>query len=80
MRKLLALGIGLGDFLTPSFVKIIRIQHNSMANLVQEVSVCIFLDLGFNFHLEFPQYKFTEDCRNSFQPKMAYIGGKKAEG
>ena len=24
-----------------SFVKIIRIQHNSMANLVQEVSVCI---------------------------------------
>jgi hypothetical protein len=38
-----------------------------MANLVQEVSVCIFLDLGFNFHLEFPQYKFTEDCRNSFQ-------------
>jgi hypothetical protein len=24
-----------------------------MANLVQEASVCIFLDLGFNFHLKF---------------------------
>jgi hypothetical protein len=26
--------------------------------LVQETSVCIFLDLGFSFHLEFRQYKF----------------------
>ena len=38
-----------------------------MANLVQEASVCIFLDLGFNFHLEFRQYKFTEVCSDSFQ-------------
>jgi hypothetical protein len=38
-----------------------------MANLVQEASVCIFLDLGFNFHLKFRQYKFTEVCRDSFQ-------------
>jgi hypothetical protein len=35
--------------------------------LVQEASVCIFLDLGFNFHLEFRQYKFTEVCSDSFQ-------------
>ena len=43
------------------------LSWNSMANLVQQASVCIFLDLGFNFHLEFRQYKFTEVCCDSFQ-------------
>jgi hypothetical protein len=38
-----------------------------MANLVQEVSGLYILNLGFNFHLEFRQYKFTEVCRDSFQ-------------
>jgi hypothetical protein len=40
----------------------------STTDLVQEVYVCIFLDLGFSFHLKFRywhQYKFTEVCRDS---------------
>ena len=44
-----------------SFVKKkIKLNYNTiqLTNLVQEVSVCIFLDLGFNFHLEFRQGKF----------------------
>ena len=41
-----------------SFVTIIKIQHNPTTNLVQEASVWIFLDLGFDFQLEFHQYKF----------------------
>jgi hypothetical protein len=32
--------------------------HKNITHLVQEVSVWLFLDLGFNFHLEFCQYKF----------------------
>ena len=37
-----------------------------MANLVKERFVCIFYDLGFNFHLEFRQYKFAEVCHDTF--------------
>ena len=44
--------------ITQVLLKYLKYNTIQQQILVEEVSVCIFFNLGFNFHLEFHQYKF----------------------